>query len=176
VGNFFSPRAFLKKFWALWAILFKEQEQKFTFSHELHPALVEKATLRARQKALAGRIWPAGLTLPTPVLETNLAANQNFSLKKPQKHCIKNEKNMCDTLSTLPLPLRVSRVPKNQAQPIRRDFFIFFLLTNSEVFFKKVGPVLLVDQLLNLFVQKMVRKIRGDVNLMSLILVRIKFF
>ena len=27
--------------------------------------MIKKAALRARQKALAGRIWPAGRTLPT---------------------------------------------------------------------------------------------------------------
>ncbi len=83
MGNFFNPRAVLKTFWALQAILSKEQEQKFTFSHELHPAWVEKATPRARQKALVGRIWPADRTLPTPGIdECHLWTNPKTNLTR----------------------------------------------------------------------------------------------
>jgi hypothetical protein len=44
----------LKKVWDLLAILFKKQEEKFTFLHELHQACVEKATPRAKTKGLGG--------------------------------------------------------------------------------------------------------------------------
>jgi hypothetical protein len=56
-----------KFFFALRAIVLKK-ERKLQIVHELQSACVEKATPRAVQKVFAGRIWPAGRSLPTPVL------------------------------------------------------------------------------------------------------------
>ena len=58
----------LKKFGALRATLLNNSELKiYNFTHETYVDCFKKSAPRAEKKTSAGRIWPAGCILPTPV-------------------------------------------------------------------------------------------------------------
>ncbi len=69
VGNFFQSAGRFKNLFGPSSRTFHKTRTKIYVLHQLHLARVKKATLRARHKVLAGRIWPAGHTLPTPDIE-----------------------------------------------------------------------------------------------------------